>query len=294
MIFGADGQDGYYLAQACMQRGIDPISVAFTGVSLHGDVSDYARVTSLIKMYKPDLIFHFAAQSTTRHDALFANHAAISTGTINILEAVRINNPAARVFIAGSGVQFQNSGLPISEQTPFEASSPYAVARIHAVYASRYYRSLGLKVYNGYLFHHDSPFRKQDHVSQLIARNVQAIALGKISHFELGDITVEKEWTFAGDTVEGMLDLVLQDTVFEAVIGSGVTYSIQQWLQECFVLIGKDWQEFVRCRGGFSPEYKKLVSNPSTMFSLGWRPKTSFSQLARIMMHGEYSNVSEK
>ena len=159
------------------------------------------------------------------------------------------------------------------------------MARIQSVYAARYYRSLGIRAYVGYLFHHESPFRKPNHVSKMIALAAQRIAAGSGEFIELGDISVEKEWTFAGDVAQGILTLVEQDEVFEAVIGSGVAYSIQDWLEECFKVIGKDWREHTRLREGFTPEYKRLISNPATMRSLDWVPSVDFPGLAAIMLN---------
>lgn len=284
IIFGASGQDGHYLIDLCKLKQIDPIGVSRSGNGVKGDVSNYEEVEQLIVEHKPAYIFHVAAKSTTRHDALFENHETISTGTLNILEAVKRHCPGARVFITGSGVQFENRGLPISETDAFEASSPYAVARIQSVYAARYYRSLGLKVYVGYLFHHESPLRKPNHVSQMIALAAQRIAKGSKEIIELGDISVEKEWTFAGDVARGIFTLVEQDSVFEAVIGSGETYSIENWLEQCFRIIGRDWHNHVRLREGFTSEYKRLYSNPRTMSGLGWFPAVKLPELAEMMI----------
>ena len=66
--------------------------------------------------------------------------------------------------------------MPISETDNFEAKSPYSIARIQSVYAARYFRSLGIKVYVGYLFHHESPLRKDNHVSKMITNAVKRIA----------------------------------------------------------------------------------------------------------------------
>jgi GDPmannose 4,6-dehydratase len=247
-------------------------------------VARYDQVEHLIREHLPAYVFHFAANSTTRHDALFENHETISTGTLNILESVKRHCPAIKVFITGSGLQFKNNGKPISEHDEFEASSPYCIARIQSVYAARYYRSLGLRVYVGYLFHHESPFRKPNHVSKLIAMAVQRIAAGSEEIIELGNIDVEKEWTFAGDVAKAIISLVEQDNVFEAVIGSGVTYTIRNWLEQCFGLIGKEWQDHVRLREGFVPEYGRLVSNPTTMNALGWEPEVDLPQMAKMMM----------
>jgi GDPmannose 4,6-dehydratase len=284
LIFGANGQDGFYLTNLCKAKGLDAIGVARSGSCVRGDVSRYDQVEEVIRSHLPDYIFHLAANSSTQHEALFENHETISTGTLNILEAVKNYHPDAKVFITGSGVQFENTGTPISERDPFEANSAYSVARIQSVYAARYYRSLGLAVYVGYLFHHESPLRKPRHVSQKIAQAAQRIAEGSREIIEVGDISVEKEWTFAGDVARGIFTLIEQNDVFEAVIGSGVGYSIKKWLEQCFGIIGQDWAKHVRVREGFAAEYKRLVSNPKTMRSLGWSPTIELPELAAMMI----------
>jgi GDPmannose 4,6-dehydratase len=287
LIFGANGQDGFYLTHLCNQQEVECIAISRSSSYYKGDVSNYQEVEQFVQTYKPSYIFHLAANSTTRHSALFENHQTISTGTLNILEAVYKHSPTTKVFITGSGLQFKNEGLPIAEENIFEATSPYAISRIQSVYAARYYRLLGLKVYVGYLFHHESPLRKASHISQMIIQSVKNIDSGKQNKLELGDISVEKEWTFAGDVAKAIFTLVQQDNLYEAVIGSGITYSIQDWLEECFKLVDKNWQDYVILKKGFQSEYKRLVSNPQKIKSLHWQPKISLNELAQIMYNSQ-------
>ena len=284
IIFGANGQDGYYLADLYRRQGCDVLGISRTGDGLRGDVASFELVEELVRSRKPDVIFHLAATSTTRHEALFENHKTIGSGTLNILEAVYRWQQGCKVFLIGSGLQFLNRGEPIHETDPFDASSAYSVERIHSVYSARYFRSLGIRVYVGYLFHHESPLRRPTHVSQKIVQAVMRIAAGSCEKIELGDISVEKEWAFAGDIAEGMAFLVGQDKVFEAVIGTGKTHTIEDWLNICFASIGKDWTNYVILQDGFTAEYKRLLSNPETMHYLGWRPKVNFSELAKLML----------
>ena len=93
-----------------------------------------------------------------------------------------------------------------------------------------------------------------------------------------------KEWTYAGDIAEGIVALVQQDQVYEAVIGSGEGYSIQQWVEACFSVVDLDWRRHVSLIPGFVPEYKFLVSDPKRILDLGWRPKTRFVELAKLMV----------
>ena len=286
LIFGGSGQDAYYLARLCAERGLRPVSVSRSAGAdwIAGDVSKREEVFALVGRHRPAYVFHVAANSTTRHEALFENHETISTGTLNVLEAVRTLAPEARVFLSGSGLQFVNCGAPISERDPFDANNPYSVARIHSVYAARYYRRLGVRTYVGYLFHHDSPLRKPQHVSQKVVQAVRRIAAGSGETLELGEISVRKEWAFAGDIAAGMLTLVQQDAVSEAAIGTGVVHPIEDWLVQCFGLAGLNWRDHVRLREGFVPEYPSLVSDPATIRSLGWRPTVDFAGLAAMMM----------
>lgn len=291
LIFGANGQDGYYLDNLYRSKGIETVGVSRTGDWIHADVSCYDQVEQLIKSHRPTHVYHLAANTTKQHEAVFENHQTIATGTLNILEAVKQHCPSGKVFITGSASQFKNTGAPISENNPFEASSLYSVARIQSCYAARYYRSLGLRVYIGYLFSHESPLRKPNHLSQLIVQAVQRIALGSSEVIELGDISVKREWTFAGDVIKGIVTLVDQDEVFEAVIGSGTAWSIETWIRHCFSVINRNWRGHVKLREGFQPEYHCLVSNPDTINSLGWFPTVDLPELAVMMVnHNRITN----
>jgi len=285
LIFGASGQDGYYLAEACRKRQIEVVGVSRSGPWLRGDVASPEIVETLIRGHCPEMIFHLAATSTTNHDAIYDNHAAIGTGTINILESVKRWSPASKVFIVGSGVQFVNNGQPISETDPFDHRSSYAAVRNYSVYLSRYFRSIGIQTYVGYLFHHESPLRGARHVCQKIAQAARRIAEGSDEILELGDISVRKEWTFAENVAEGIITLMEQNQIFEATIGSGHAYSIEDWLEECFKLINKDWRHYVREKRNIKAEYQVLVSNPATINSLGWNATTTISELAKIMLN---------
>jgi GDPmannose 4,6-dehydratase len=285
LIFGANGQDGYYLDKLLKQKGIRTIGISRSGHWVNGDITDWTFVKEIITVERPDYIFNFAANSTTRHDVLFENHYTISTGSLHILEAARKAIPGCKIFLSGSGLQFENRGMPINENTPFEGRNAYAVERIHSVYAARYFRLLGLQVYIGYFFNHDSPRRSERHVSKMITEAVKRIKKGSKEQIEIGDLTTKKEWGFAGDIVKAVWCLVNQQMHYEAVLGTGKVFSIQDWVEECFRQVGLSWQPYIRKMEGFKPEYPLLVSDPSRIKALGWQPETSFTKLATLMLN---------
>ena len=284
IIFGASGQDGYYLGQQCRERGLEVIGISRSASDAQRSITDFSFIQNLISKARPRFIFHLAASSTTRHDAVLDNLGSVIVGTYNILEAVKLHSPDSRVFITGSGLQFHNTGQPIAETDEFEITNAYSLARVSSTQCARYYRSLGILTYVGYLFHHESPRRGSSHVSMMIAKAAQKIAKDPNCIFAIGDINVEKEWVFAGDVTQGIFALVDQTDVFEAAIGSGEGHTIREWLDECFGLVGLNWQEHVRVKQDFKPEYLRLISDPSTILSLGWRPTVGFKQLAQLFI----------
>lgn len=249
-----------------------------------GDVGDYEFVDALVSEVRPDLVFQLAARSTASHGALRDNHRTISGGCWSVCEAVARHCPQAKVFLPGSGLQFLNDGEPIDETTAFSATSPYAVERIHTVYAARYFRDRGLRTYVGYLFHHDSPRRAPGHLSMRIARAAVEIASGGAGALEIGDATVQKEWGFAGDIAAGMLTLLGQDQVHEAVIGTGVAHSVAEWAERCFEHVGLDWREHSSSSASFTPDFDRLVSNPARIRALGWEPRVDMGGLCEMVM----------
>ena len=283
IIFGANGQDGFYLTKLLQEKNIEVTGVSRNENFLQTNINNFKEVGLLIKDTQADYIFHLAANSTTRHDALFENHQTIATGTLNILEAVKQFSPDTKVFISGSGLQFLNNGNPIKETDPFVANDAYSISRIQSVFAARYFRSLGIKTYVGYFFNHDSPLRSERHVTKMISEAAKRITAGSREKLEIGDMSVIKEWSFAGDIVEGIWILVNQDNIFEANISSGEGFSIKEWVEECFKIVGKDYRNYVIENSNFKSAYKKLVSDNTLIKSIGYNPKIGFKQLAQLM-----------
>lgn len=285
IIFGSNGQDGFYLYKLLKSKKITTILVSRNSDDIKGDISDFEFVKSLIKKYLPTYVFHFAATSSLSHEYIFQNHASITTGTINLLESILLYSRSTKVFISGSALQFENKNEPIDEDTRFETNSAYSVSRINSIYISRYYREkFGLNIYIGYLFNHDSPLRSTQYVNQKIVNAVLQIKARKLDNLLLYNIENRKEFSFAGDIVKAIWLFINQSTYHEIVIGSGRDYSIKDWARYCFEKYNLDWEQFVVIEKTYNHEPSVLVSNPKRIFEIGWRPLFSFSELADLML----------
>lgn len=290
IIFGISGQDGFYLSELLKKNEINVIGISRNNQNyLQGDVSDYAFVKKIILIYKPDYIFHLAAISSTKHDFLFENHATISIGTLNILENVRLHSNHTKVFISGSAMQFHNNGSPINEKTQFDPNSAYSCSRIDSVYTSRYFRDkFNVKVYIGYFFNHDSPLRTINHINQQIVDTGYKIKKGEKNKIIIGNPEIQKEFNFAGDVVNAIWCLIQQDIIFEAIIGSGLVYSIYEWARYVFSRLNLDLNKHLVIDTKFKTDYKILQSDPRLIKSLGWSPTVDFYTLADLMISAKW------
>ena len=286
IVFGINGQDGYYLRSILKDAGFTVIGVSRSGGNnIIGDVSDKEFVKNLIITHQPQYIFHLAANSTISHDVVFENHQTISDGTIYILEYVKQFSKHTKIFLSGSALQFVNNGNLIKETDPFIGNNIYSVERIYSVYAGRYFRNLGIKVYVGYFFHHDSPFRSDRHLSMKIIKTGIRIKNGSKEFLEIGNPDIVKEFNHAHDLMQAAWCLVTQDEVFEAVLGSGVGYRIRDWIDICFEKIGIDKNHHVRLIQSYNNDFLAMVSNPETIRSLGWKPVRDIYHLANDMIN---------
>jgi len=276
IITGSNGQDAFYLAEILQANNIIHTMVhRASGVNL----ADLSVVNDLVIGTRPDYIFHLAAHSTINHDHAIHNHETIASGTLMLLEAARKIVPKCRIFLPGSAYQFKNDGNPIKETDPWETRSVYCAARGYSNLLARAYRHMGLHVYFGYFFHHDSPRRHARHISQRIA---SAAREGR--EVEIGNMEVVKEWTWAGDTVQAIWSLVNQEKIWEANLGTGIGHSIAEIAQACYAVKGLDYRSYVRPRTDFVPEYSRLTCDPTRIFETGWRPLHDLNYLAEQMV----------
>ena len=289
IIFGASGQDGFFLEKILLSNNINVIKVSRTSGDFIGDISDYPFVSNLIKQTKPNYIFHFAATSSTSHQHIFLNNKSINDGTVNILESVKNYSIKSKVFLTGSAMQFKNTGLPINELTDFNHSSPYSVSRIYSTFCGRYYREkFKMKVYVGYFFNHDSHLRNENHINKMIVNKVKKISEGNFEKIFLGDVKVKKEFNYAGDLMHSVWKLINQNNFFEAVLGSGKAYEILDWITVCFDLIGIDYKNHLSINKEYVREYDILVSDPRLINSIDKRSKIDINKLAKLMFENKY------
>jgi GDPmannose 4,6-dehydratase len=286
IIFGGSGQDGFYLEEYLQLSGYRVFSFSRSS-NPSIDIGRPEEVQRLFKEVKPDLIFHLAAKSSVNHEYILENQNSIVNGTLNVLDTVDKYLPEARVFLASSGLVFENCGKPISVENKLVVNSAYTLSRVQALEISRYYRQRGRLIYTGFLFNHESPRRPAESIARAIARDVVQIYQKKKERLNIGNADVVKEWMWAGDTVRAMSLLSMQDNIFEMCIADGVGHSIRTYAKKCCQYFGLDVDQYLRSTENYSVQYSVLIGNSEPLRALGWAPKVDIDQLVRIMIEAE-------
>jgi len=113
----------------------------------------------------------------------------------------------------------------------------------------------------------------------------------------LGNVDVLRDWGFAGDYVEAMWLMLQQDRPDDFVIATGETHSVREFGEEVFRHLGLDWTAHVTTAAAFlRPTDIACVRGDAAKARrlLGWQPRVSFSELARMMAEHDLERAREE
>ena len=122
--------------------------------------------------------------------------------------------------------------------------------------------------------------------------------VGQDKKIALGNLESKRDWGFAGDYVEAMWLMLQQSKPDDFVIGTGETHSVREFLEAAFKIAGiKDWESYIRVDKRFyrPAEVDLLFADPSKANrKLGWKPKTSFKDLVKMMVEYDIKFVKRQ
>jgi GDPmannose 4,6-dehydratase len=320
LITGVTGQDGAYLSKFLLDKGYDVFGT-FRRVStpnfwrLHYldifdkiklvpiDLADITSINEAVSITKPDEIYNLAAMSFVAS----AFEQPILTGVVDglgvtaFLEAIRHINPEIKLYQASSSEMYGTQGFlnersaskPLDEKSMFEPASPYGAAKLYSYWVTKIYRKgYNLFACNGVLFNHESPLRGLEFVTRKISNGVAKIHAGLEKELVLGNMKPGRDWGYAPEYVEGMWRMLQQKEPGDYVLATGESHSVFAFVKEAFDSVGLNWQDYVKSDKRFTrPVDVNFLRGDSSKARkvLGWKPKTSFKKLVKIMVEADVS-----
>lgn len=309
LITGIGGQDGSFLAEYLIGRGVEIFGAEREGMigeypNLHEiassvemvpiDLSNAASIVNSIERIRPTMVFHLASISfiptSWLHPTPTVELAATSTSAF--LDAIVNVDRSIRFFQAASAEVFgRPTESPQSETTPIAPITPYGAGKALSLFLVRMYRErFDLHASTGILFNHESPRRPVDFVTRKITHAAVEISRGNQTELRLGNLDAERDWTFAGDTVRGMALMLESDKPDDYVLASGDTHAIREVLDIAFGRIGLDWHDYVVVDEQFNRpnEAVSICGDPSKAErELGWHRDVSFQKLIELMVDAD-------
>ncbi|GAB2643688.1 GDP-mannose 4,6-dehydratase [Nocardioides ginkgobilobae] len=322
LITGITGQDGSYLAELLLGKGYevhglirrastfntnridhlyqDPHAEGAKLFLHYGDLSDGARLVTLMHQIQPDEVYNLAAQSHVRVSFDEPEHTGDTTGigAMRLLEAVRLAGVDCRYYQASSSEMFGATPPPQNEETPFYPRSPYGAAKVYAYWVTKNYREgYGTYAVNGILFNHESPRRGETFVTRKITRAVARIQAGLEDHVYLGNLDAVRDWGYAPEYVEGMWRMLQADEPDDFVLATGGNFTVRDFVVTAFEHAGLDWEKHVRFDERYlrPTEVDALVGDASKAEAkLGWKATVQTDQLAKIMVDADIAALEHE
>jgi GDPmannose 4,6-dehydratase len=283
----------------------------------YGDLTDALNVFTLIRKIQPDEIYNLGAQSHVKVSFELPEYTADvdALGTLRILEAMsQLKNEKIMKFYQASSSELYGKvqEIPQTELTPFYPRSPYAVSKLFAYWATVNFReAYDIFACNGILFNHESPLRGETFVTRKITQAVARISLGLQDTLYLGNLDAMRDWGFAKDYVEAMWMMLQQEKPDDYVVATGEQHSVREFTELAFKELGIEikWTgEGINEIGMDAKTNQVLVCVDPIYFrptevdtllgdatkakkELGWKSKTSFQELVKIMVLADYKKA---
>lgn len=308
LITGVTGQDGSYLADFLLEKGYEVFGLIrrTSGNSLgnaehlknherfhfiYGDLSDQGSLNRAVLEAVPDEVYNLGAQSFVGGSWNYPVNTVDITGlgSLRLLEALRQVNPKARYYQASSSEMYGDQDGLLDENAPFKPRSPYGFAKVLAHQAAVNYReSYGMFTACGILFNHESPRRGNEFVTKKIVNQAKQIQNNEQEFFLLGALTPRRDWGYAKEYVEAMWLMLQQDEGDDYVIGTGISHSIQDFVDILCQMYGITAEVKQDPRFNRPAEIRDLRANGRKVAEkLGWQPQTSLAELIKIMMEAK-------
>lgn len=330
IVTGITGQDGAYLAHLLLEKGytvygtyrrtssVNFWRIAELGIEQHPslhlveyDLTDLSSSIRLLQTTGASEVYNLAAQSFVgvSFDQPVTTAEITGIGPLNLLEAIRIVNPAIRFYQASTSEMFGKvQAIPQTEQTPFYPRSPYGVAKLFAHWMTINYReSYGIFASSGILFNHESPLRGREFVTRKITDSVAKIVQGKLDVLELGNLDAKRDWGFAKEYVEGMWRMLQAEQSDTFVLATNRTETVRDFVDMAFkaVDIQLNWQGSADHEQGLDARTGKVLVRVNPKFyrpaevdlligdpakatqELGWKPQTTLEQLCAMMVEAD-------
>jgi GDP-4-dehydro-6-deoxy-D-mannose reductase len=264
--------------------------------TVHADLNDRRKIAVILGEIRPQQIIHLASDSSVAHSwqspvESFQNNTNIF---LNLVEGVRTLQFSCRILSIGSSEEYgvvDAKYIPITEDTPFNPVSPYAVARVSQELLSRIYANgYGMDIVITRSFNHIGPGQKDNFVISSFAKQIIEIKKGKKAVLQVGNIDVIRDFLDVRDVVKAYMLLLESGRSGQVYnICSGKGHSLKQVLDMMMMIAGVEIEYHIN-KDLIRPADNPVIigSHDKIKKECGWQPGISLEKsLADILQYWE-------
>ncbi len=242
------------------------------------DIRNRSLVNTAFEREKPEIVVHLAARAGIR-PSIADPEPYVTTnveGTVNILEAIRMQSVRKLIFASSSSVYGERSTVPFRESDEVTRPiSPYAATKLageQLVYT--YCHLYGLQALCLRFFTVYGPRQRPDLAIRVF---YERLRMG-LPVTVFGDGSSGRDYTFISDIVKGILAAIECDIAYEVVnLGSGRPVLLREMIAELGgVLAVRPQIRFVDSQPG--DVEMTYASTAKAEHLLGYCPKVTFAE----------------
>lgn len=246
--------------------------LGFSATLLSRDLQQVAALEGL-PGGPPDVIFHLAGRTSVARsvDDPTGDFEANVVMTLRVLEFARRAGVRKVVLPSTASVYRPGIPMPVREDAPIGASSPYGAAKVACEnYGFAYARSYGLNVTVLRFFNVFGPLMRQFVIHDLVKKLQR-----DPSHLELlGDGEQVREYLHVEDAARALLLAAERGAAAEAYnAGSGVPVRIRDLAEQVVALMGLEGVRIVCTQRSWPGDVRAWYADVSKFAALGFRPQ---------------------
>lgn len=289
LVTGGLGFVGRYLREELESHGyeVTGLDLREGPQTLRADLLDRKMVFQAVDTLRPQVIFHLAGQADVGkswrepQETVEANVVA----ALNLMDAVREIDPACRMVLVGSSDQYGQlgkAGENVTEDTPVDPQTPYAVSKLaQEKMAKIYARAYGMNISMTRSFNHGGPGQREGFLIPDFASGIVRVEKGLQNALRVGNLSSRRDFTHVRDVVRAYRLIAEKGRAGEVYnVGSGSTYSAQEILDKLLALSDKTVPVEVdpaRMRPSDTPVIR--CNHDKLTRDTGWEPELSLDQI---------------
>jgi GDP-4-dehydro-6-deoxy-D-mannose reductase len=289
LVTGAQGFVGGHLLAQLGGRGL-PVDV---------DVTDPRAVARAVAATAPAAVVHLAALSSVGASWEDAGETwrVNTVGTVNVLEAVRLETSDTRVLVASTGeVYGRAEEVPTPEDAPLAPVSPYAASKAAAEFACEQARRAGVDVVVTRAFQHEGPGRDERFALGSWAAQIARAEESGGGTVRVGDLTARRDITDVRDVAHAytlLLDPSVPTGTYNVATGRAVE---MREVLETLVGLAAVQVEVEPDPERMRPSELPIVCGDASRLraAAGWTPRIPLQQTLADMLDAARQEATER